>query len=329
LAEISRYGAYLPKYRVPLGEVQKFFGRPGRPRSKTLSIPALDEDALTMAYEAADQALGDEARPPGALIAVTLSPPFGLRKVSSTVVEALGLPAQTTTYDLGGHPGSLSDAFGLAESLVTSVGSVLVVASDYIVSFEERVCDTLAAGGAAAFLVTGSGGFARLGATAKASVDVYDVWFLAREREPRYRLEVLFETTPKVMGDAIQGLEAASGTATADYRHIAASQPHPQVLRGLGKAGVSNEQLAHTSFVADIGNLGVASLGLALALSFDHSGEGEKVLAISYGAGEAIARGIDIIAAPPAVGIGDRLAGEAIDLGTYYRWTRGRQAEPH
>jgi hydroxymethylglutaryl-CoA synthase len=328
LAEISRYGAYLPKYRVPLGDVQKFFGRPGRPRSKTLSIPALDEDALTMAYEAADQALGD-ARPPGALISVTLSPPFGLRKVSSTLVEALGLSAQTATFDLAGHPGSLHDAFALAEALVASAGSVLVVASDYLVSFDERVCDTLAAGGAAAFLIAETGGFARLGATAKSYADVYDVWYLAREREPRYRLEVLFETTSKVMGEAIKELEQASGTATSDYRHVAASQPHPQVLRGLGKAGVSNDQLAHTGFVADIGNLGVASLGLALALSFDHSGAGEKVLAISYGAGETIARSIDIIAAPPAVGIADRVPGEAIDLGTYYRWTRGRQAEPH
>src|ERR1700674_4163478 len=184
LAEISRYGAYLPKYRVPLGDVQKFFGRPGRPRSKTLSIPALDEDALTMAYEAADQALGD-ARPPGALISVTLSPPFGLRKVSSTLVEALGLSAQTATFDLAGHPGSLHDAFALAEALVASAGSVLVVASDYLVSFDERVCDTLAAGGAAAFLIAETGGFARLGATAKSYSDVYDVWYLAREREPR------------------------------------------------------------------------------------------------------------------------------------------------
>ena len=184
MAEISRYGAYLPKYRAPLGEIQKFFGRPGRPRAKTLSTPALDEDALTMAYEAADQALGD-ARPPGALIAVTMSPPFGLRKVSSTLAEALGLSAHTATFDLGGHPGSLSDAFALAEALTATAGAVLVVASDYIVSFEERVCDTLAGGGAAAFLVTDSGGFARLGATGKSSADVYDVWFLAREREPR------------------------------------------------------------------------------------------------------------------------------------------------
>ena len=52
MGEIIRYGAYLPQYRAPLGEIQKFYGRPGRPRAKALCTPALDEDALTMAYEA-------------------------------------------------------------------------------------------------------------------------------------------------------------------------------------------------------------------------------------------------------------------------------------
>jgi hydroxymethylglutaryl-CoA synthase len=328
LAEISRYGAYLPKYRVSLGDVQKFFGRPGRPRSRTLSIPALDEDALTMAYEAADQALGDH-RAPGAIIAVSLSPPFGLRKLSATLARALGLSEETVPYDISGHPGSLSDAFALAESLVVSVGSVLVVASDYVVSFDERVCDTLAAGGAAAFLITESGGFARLGASSRFSEEIYDVWFLAREREPRYRLEVLFDASLKATSQAIKGLEKTSGEPTATYRHVAASQPHPQVLRGLGKAGVSGDQLAHTSFVGEIGNLGTASLGVALALSFDHVVAGERVLAVSYGAGEAVAQAIEIISPPPALGLEDKIPGEAIDLGTYYLWTRGRQAEPH
>ena len=52
MADILRYGAYLPRYRAPLKEIQSFYGRPGRPRSKALCTPALDEDTLTMAYEA-------------------------------------------------------------------------------------------------------------------------------------------------------------------------------------------------------------------------------------------------------------------------------------
>ena len=44
MAHIASYGAYLPKYRATLGEIQAFEGRPGRPRSKTLATPALDEE---------------------------------------------------------------------------------------------------------------------------------------------------------------------------------------------------------------------------------------------------------------------------------------------
>ena len=50
MAGLVKYGAYVPKYRAPLGEIQSFEGRPGRPRAKALATPALDEDALTMAW---------------------------------------------------------------------------------------------------------------------------------------------------------------------------------------------------------------------------------------------------------------------------------------
>jgi len=56
MAVLTSYGAYVPQYRAPLGEIQKFYGRPGRPRSRALATPGLDEDTLTMAYEAARQA---------------------------------------------------------------------------------------------------------------------------------------------------------------------------------------------------------------------------------------------------------------------------------
>lgn len=328
MAEIIRYGAYLPKYRTPLGELQSFFGRPGRPRSKTLSTPALDEDTLTMAYEAGVEALGDVTAP-AALISVCLSPPFGLRKLSATLARALGLAADTVTYDLAGHPGSLLDAVALAQALATGDRPVLVIASDHQVSYEERVCDTLSAGGAAAFLIGASGGFARLGPSARSSSEVYDVWLLGREQEARYRLEVLFDAYQAAAKGALAGLETLTERPASAYAAVAASQPHPQTLKGLGRLGVTGEQLAGTSFVAEIGNLGAASVGLALALALDGAAPGQHVLAFGYGAGEGIAQAIEVTAPPPAVGAADRLGGEAIGLGTYYRWTRGRQAEPH
>jgi hydroxymethylglutaryl-CoA synthase len=327
VGEILRYGAYLPRYRAPLGEIQSFYGRPGRPRAKALATPALDEDPLTMAYEAAGQALaGVEA--PGTVIAASQSPPFGLRKLSATLARALGL-AEVVPLDVGGGPAAALDALALASALAAEGPPALVVVADHLVSHDERVADTLSAGAAAAFLVGASGGFARLGPSARASREVYDVWRLGTEPEPRYRLEVLFDAYARSSAEALAALEAASERPTSSYAAVCASQPHPQTLRALGRAGVGAEQLEGTSFVGEIGNLGTASVGLALALGLDGASPGDHLLALAYGAGEAIAQDVEVTADPPAIGAAAQIAGEAIDLSTYYRWTRGRQAEPH
>jgi hydroxymethylglutaryl-CoA synthase len=328
VGEIIRYGAYLPRYRAPLGEIQKFFGRPGRPRAKALCTPALDEDTLTMAYEAATSALAG-APAPGVVIAVSQSPPFGLRKLSATLARTLGLD-EATPLDVGGHAGALLDALEIAGALAGEGGApALVVAADHLVSYEERVCDTLSAGAAAAFLVGSSGGVARLGARARASREVYDVWRLGTEPEARYRLEVLFDAYGETTRAALGALERTTERPTGAYAAVCASQPHPQTLRGLGRAGVGAEQLEHTSFVGEIGNLGAASVGVALAMGLDRAEAGQHLVALGYGGGEAIAQEIEVVGAPSPSGAADQIAGEAIDLSTYYRWTRGRQAEPH
>lgn len=328
MAEIIRYGAYLPRYRAPLKDIQSFYGRPGRPRSKALCTPALDEDTLTMAYEAATGAL-DGAPAPSTVIAVTQSAPFGLRKLSATLARTLGLD-DALPLDVGGHAGSLLDAFEIAGALTgDGEATALVVATDHLVSYEDRVCDLLSAGAATAFLIGGSGGVARLGASARASREVYDVWRLGTEPEARFRLEVLFDSYGATTKAALAALASATERATSDYAAVAASQPHPQTLRGLGKAGVAPEQLEHTSFVGEIGNLGAASVGVALALGLDRAEAGQHVVALGYGGGEAIAQDIEVLSAPGSTATADQIPGEAIDLSTYYRWTRGRQAEPH
>jgi hydroxymethylglutaryl-CoA synthase len=330
VAEILRYGAYLPRYRAPLPELQSFFARPGRPRARALATPGLDEDPLTMAYEAAREALADE-RAPQALIALTLSPPVGLRKLSATLARALGLAEDVAPYDLAGHPGSLLDALALADALTGTDGArpALVVVADHQVSHDERVLDTLSAGGAAAFLVGASGGFCRLGPLARAAHEVFDVWRLGTEAEPRYSLQVLADAYAQAAREAFAGLERAVERPVGAYAAVCPSQPHPQALRGLGRAGVSAEQIERTSFVGEIGNLGAASVGVALCLGLDGAEAGQALCAFGYGGGEGIAQALEVTAAPPALGVAERIAGEPISLGTYYRWTRGRQAEPH
>ena len=329
MAELLRYGAYLPQYRAPLGEIQAFEGRPGRPRAKSLATPGLDEDALTMAWQAASEALNG-AEEPAVVVSLTHSAPFGFRKMSQTLSRALELPESVPCYDIAGHPGSLLDAVELASHVADSgAGSVLVIASDHVVAYDDRVCDLLSAGGAAAFLVGASGGFATLGPVSRDGREVYDMWRLGTEPEARYRLEVLFDAYAQSARGALAGLERLTERPMGKYAAVCASQPHPQTLRALGRAGVTEAQLSGTSFVSDIGNLGSASVGLALALGLDGSRKGQHLAVFGYGGGEGIAQAVEITKAPPKIGAANRIAGDAITLGTYYRWTRGRQQEPH
>jgi hydroxymethylglutaryl-CoA synthase len=328
MATLTSYGAYVPQYRAPLGEIQKFFGRPGRPRSRALAPPGLDEDTLTMAFEAARDALKGE-RGVGAVITATQAPPFGLRKLSATLSRALRLDDSAVHIDLGANATGLLDAFRIAATL--DVGPTLVVASDHLVAYRDRVADVLSAGAATAFVIDpGHSGFAELGPQARAADEVFDVWLLGREQEPRFRMEVLFDAYGKTTGRAAKALEAITERDTGRYTSVCPSQPHPQVLRSLGRLGVKPEQIEGTSFVGDIGNLGAASVGLALCLGLDASKKGSNLLALAYGGGEAVAQEIRVTAKPKGIGTREMIeGGEPIALGTYYRWTEGRQQQPH
>ena len=66
--------------------------------------------------------------------------------------------------------------------------------------------------------------------------------------------------------------------------------------------------------------MGLEDLGVPLIVAH---------LALGYGGGEAIAQDIEITAEVPATATAEQIPGEAISVSTYYRWTRGRQAEPH
>ena len=328
MATLTSYGAYVPQYRAPLGEIQKFYGRPGRPRSRTLATPGLDEDTLTMAFEAARDALKGE-RGVGAVITATQAPPFGLRKLSATLSRALRLDDGAVHIDLGANATGLLDAFRIAATL--DVGPTLVVATDHLVAYRDRVADVLSAGAATAFVIDpGNSGFAELGPQARAADEVFDVWLLGREQEPRFRMEVLFDAYGKATGRAAKALEAITERETGRYTSVCPSQPHPQVLRSLGRLGVTPEQIEGTSFVGDIGNLGAASVGLALCLGLDSSKKGSNLLALAYGGGEAVAQEIRVTAKPKGIGTREMIeGGEPIALGTYYRWTEGRQQQPH
>ena len=207
---------------------------------------------------------------------------------------------------------------------------MLVVASDHLVSYEERVCDTLSAGGAAAFVVGASGGFARLGPSARSGREVYDVWRLGTEPEARYRLEVLFDAYAASAKEALARLERATERHRGRVRRgLRQPAPPPDAARARpGRGSPPSSWRARASW-ARSATWGRPRSASPWRSGLDGAAPGDRLVALGYGGGEAIAQEVEVTGPVPGAGTAAQIPGEAIDLSTYYRWTRGRQAEPH
>jgi hydroxymethylglutaryl-CoA synthase len=95
---IVGYGSYIPRYRIKLEEIAKVWGAdaPSYKRGLVLfekSIPAPDQDVITMSVEAARSALvraGIDGVNVNALYIGSESHPYAVKPSGTTVAEAIG-----------------------------------------------------------------------------------------------------------------------------------------------------------------------------------------------------------------------------------------------
>ena len=196
---------------------------------------------------------------PAAVVSLTHSAPFGFRKMSQTLARALELDADIGCYDIAGHPGSLLDGLELASALadggarrgtrhrVRSCGELRRQGVRHVVGRRRggvprrrvrRVRDARAGRCATAVRSTTSGG-------------------LGQEPEPRYRLEVLFDAYGQSARGRPREVGAADGTTDRRSTRRCARASHIRRPCGrLGRAGVTEAQLARRASSAEIGNLG-------------------------------------------------------------------------
>ena len=207
---------------------------------------------------------------PGALITVTHSAPSGMRKLSRTLAHTLDSiedpgPWPATTWPVTRESPRRLPARRVARR--RGGRDVLVVVADHVVSYEDRVCDMLSAGGAAAFVISAEG-FASLGAVARDSKEIYDVWRLGTERGalPDGGALRRYLTTQK---NALAKLEKATGNAASSLWTGRGEPAAPQTVRGLESSASPTRRRRAPCFVGDLGNMGAASLGVSLALALD------------------------------------------------------------
>ncbi len=299
---IVGYGAYVPKYRITIEEIARVWQKDGKAISKGLNVKekavgSLDEDAATIAVEAARKAVshaGIEAKNIGALYVGSESHPYAVKPTASIVADAIGASPDLTAADL-----EFACKAGTAgiQMCLGLVGSEMPKWIEYGMSIgadtaQGRPGDALeftAASGGAAYIIGKKNEeiIAEIEDTYSFTTDTPDFWRRPHAEFPRHAGRFTGEPAYfKHSIGAAKGMMERTGTKPSDFDYAVFHQPNGKFpIRVAKMLGFEKEQIEQGLTTPHIGNTYSASMMLGLASVLDKAKAGERIFAVSYGSG--------------------------------------------
>lgn len=308
-------GGYLPLLRferkIARNELRwSGLAVPGRGRR---AVAGWDEDALTMAVEAAREAA--RGRDVDSVVFASTSAPYRDRSMAGLVIEALRLGAGAEALDVGNCRRAAVTALIRAlrgdrrELIAAGEKRRAAPGSSQLLSWGD--------GGAAALVGPGEG-VARLCGHATINADLLDIYTDADSGLP-YAAEERFvrdKAAQEVLAPAVKAALRDAGVAPAEI----ALAVVPEAVEGVYAAIARLCGLKAPNVCADIaaqaGDLGAAAPLFGLALALDRAAAGAKILLVGFG------NGADALVLE-ATGAGDGRASEALRQGAALTsWSR-------
>jgi hydroxymethylglutaryl-CoA synthase len=292
---IVGWGAYIPRLRVRTATIAAAWGKEpeGRLPVREKSVAAADEDTVTMAIEAARNAIARARVDVAQIRAVwvgTESKPYAVKPSSTVVAEAIGATPWVSAADLEFACKAGSEAMQAACAFVGSgmAPYALAIGMDAAQSKPGDALEFTAAAGGAAFLMgPTSQAVARIEASRSYVTDTPDFFRRQHMHYPehghRFTGEPSYFTHSR---GATRGLLQELGRTASDYRWAVFHQPNPKFMRRIAaEMGFTEAQIAPGTVVDHIGNTysGASLLGLAGIL--DAAREGDRIFFCSYGSG--------------------------------------------
>ncbi|MET1159450.1 MAG: hydroxymethylglutaryl-CoA synthase [Thermoprotei archaeon] len=294
---IIGWGAYIPRWRLKLSEIASLWGfSPETPRDLMVEEKAVagpDEDAVTMGWEAAKNALARAGIDPDKIGAVwfgTESKPYAVKPSATIVAEALGIPPKKLATDLEFACRAASEALRISIGMIASgmINYALVIGSDTAQANPGDVLEFTASSAAAAF-VTGpaSEGAAVFEASYTYITDTPDFW---RRDKVAYPLHgEAFTGEPAYFHhiiSAVNGLFEETGLKPSDFKYAIFHQPNGRFPLTVGKRlGFKPEQIKPGLLTPQIGNSYNASALIGLARVLDIAEPGDRILLAPFGSG--------------------------------------------
>jgi hydroxymethylglutaryl-CoA synthase len=292
---IAGYGAYVPRLRVRTADIAAAWRVRGAaaPAVAEKSVPAADEDVVTMAIEAARTALDRAGADPDAIGAIwvgTESKPYAVKPSATIVAEALGITPHVVAADMEFACKAGSEAMQAAVAFVGSsmVEAALAIGMDTAQSKPGDALEyTAGCGGAAYLFAAAADSLAVVEASVSHVTDTPD--FFRREAahypehggrftgEPSYFLHTLA---------ASRRLLAEVGSEAKDFAHAVFHQPVPKfVEKAAAELGFTRRQIRTGLVAPRMGNAYAGSSLLGFAAVLDVAQPGDRIFFCSYGSG--------------------------------------------
>ncbi len=339
---IVGYGAYAPRYRIKVEEISKVWGTDAESYKRGLqlkekSVPAPDQDTITMSVEAAKNALRRARIDPkkiGAVYIGSESHPYAVKPSGTVVGEAIGATPDVHCADFEFACKAGSEAMFVALGLVEAgkMEYALAIGSDTSQGAPSDALEYSTAAGAAAFIFGKKDVVAEVTHTFSYMTDTPDFWRREYMHYPRHAGRFTGEPAYfKHIMEAAKAIMDMAGKKPQDFAHVVFHQPNGKFPSTVGKMlGFKPEQIEVGLLCPRLGNTYSGSSPMGLTAILDVAKPGQEILMVSYGSGAGsdafIYRVTDLITkvqdlAPKTVDYLDKNK-VYIDYGTYAKFRR-------
>ena len=333
---ITSFGAYIPRLRLQrkaIAAANAWFNPSVAGLGKgERSMANWDEDAVTMAVEAARDALPATRDPLGsragigALYFASTTMPFADRQNAGIVSAALNLSETIHTADIAGSQrAGLSALIAALEKVAAgSTAHALVAAADRRATRAGASQEFQFGDGAAAFVVGQDDVAARFMGSHSTSVDFID-HFRGEGEAFDYSWEerwIRDEGYARIVPQTIKGLLAKTGVSPADVDHFILPCLFAKLDQQLAqKCGIEASKV-RDNLAGTVGECGTAHALVMLAHALEDARPGQKILVAAFGQGcdsLLLEVGDGIEKARPARGVKGSLARRKEET-NYMKW---------
>lgn len=294
---IVGYGSYIPRYRIKLESIAAVWGADADNYKRGLqlyekSVPAPDQDTITMAVEASRRALkraGITGAKIGAAYVGSESHPYAVKPTGTVLSEAIGATPECHTADFEFACKAGTEAMYVSYSQVKAglIEYGLGVGADTSQGAPGDALEYSASAGAAAFVFGRKNILATVDYTYAFMTDTPDFWRREHQFYPQHGGRYTGDPAyfKHTLG-AANGILKLSGMKPEDFAFAVFHQPNGKFpMEAAKRLGFPREKVTTGWLTPWLGNTYSGASPLGLTAILDVAKPGDRILMVSFGSG--------------------------------------------